>query len=243
MLHFLRKIRRSLVNSGSGRKYTLYAIGEIALVVIGILIALQINNWNESQKEKKHEKKILIDFREEIQSNKLKLINSINKREKLFQPVDRYMDLMSENKVTFNDFKELHKKDFFSGIISPSFGVLNSIISSGSINYISNDSLKYMLTEWKDTWTTFSTLEEGTFQGHRRFAEYFNKKYPWAENRYHNYSEKDLENRFNNIVIDVEYGNRLKTIHIHLDANIRWGQNLIEEIDGMTHLINEELKK
>tara|TARA_Y100000385_G_C13099534_1_gene643585 strand:- start:2936 stop:3121 length:186 start_codon:yes stop_codon:yes gene_type:complete len=52
MLTLLRKIRKSLIDSGSSRKYLLYAIGEIALVVIGILIALQINNWNESRKDR-----------------------------------------------------------------------------------------------------------------------------------------------------------------------------------------------
>ena len=51
MITLLRKIRRSLIESGSARKYLLYAIGEIALVVIGILIALQINNWNERVKQ------------------------------------------------------------------------------------------------------------------------------------------------------------------------------------------------
>ena len=50
MLAFLRKIRRSLVDSGSAGRYLIYAIGEIALVVIGILIALNVNNYNESQK-------------------------------------------------------------------------------------------------------------------------------------------------------------------------------------------------
>lgn len=50
MLAFFRKIRRSFIESGSTQKYSLYAIGEIALLVIGILIALQINNWNEERK-------------------------------------------------------------------------------------------------------------------------------------------------------------------------------------------------
>ncbi len=49
MVTFLRKIRRSLLASKQFRKYLLYAIGEIALVVVGILIALQINNWNEDR--------------------------------------------------------------------------------------------------------------------------------------------------------------------------------------------------
>ena len=51
MLTFLRKIRRSLAESGSAGRYLIYALGEIALVVIGVLIALQINNWKEHWKE------------------------------------------------------------------------------------------------------------------------------------------------------------------------------------------------
>ena len=51
MLTFFRRIRKGLLGNGATSKYLLYAIGEIALVVIGILIALQINNWNEEQKK------------------------------------------------------------------------------------------------------------------------------------------------------------------------------------------------
>ena len=50
MLTFFRRIRKGLLDGGATSKYLLYAIGEIALVVIGILIALQINNWNENRK-------------------------------------------------------------------------------------------------------------------------------------------------------------------------------------------------
>ena len=52
MIKFFRHIRRSLINQNQMRKYFKYAIGEILLVVIGILIALQINNWNEDRKTK-----------------------------------------------------------------------------------------------------------------------------------------------------------------------------------------------
>ncbi|MDP5082021.1 MAG: DUF6090 family protein [Winogradskyella sp.] len=53
MIKFFRKIRQSLLSEGKTTKYFKYALGEIILVVIGILIALQINNWNENQKSKK----------------------------------------------------------------------------------------------------------------------------------------------------------------------------------------------
>ena len=50
MIKFFRKIRQKLLSENKFSKYLVYAIGEIVLVVIGILIALQINNWNENRK-------------------------------------------------------------------------------------------------------------------------------------------------------------------------------------------------
>ncbi|MHA1444306.1 MAG: DUF6090 family protein [Candidatus Hodarchaeales archaeon] len=55
MINFLRRIRRDLINENKVSIYLIYAIGEVVLVVFGILIALQINNWNENQKTKKLE--------------------------------------------------------------------------------------------------------------------------------------------------------------------------------------------
>ena len=59
MISLFRRIREKLIASGSITKYLLYAIGEILLVVIGILIALQVNNWNEIRKERNTELKLL----------------------------------------------------------------------------------------------------------------------------------------------------------------------------------------
>ena len=59
MSKFFRHIRKSLLMENKTSKYFKYAIGEILLVAIGILIALQINNWNEYQNLKKNEKEIL----------------------------------------------------------------------------------------------------------------------------------------------------------------------------------------
>lgn len=49
MIKFFRKIRQNLITEGKTGKYLKYAVGEVVLVVIGILIALQINNWNEAK--------------------------------------------------------------------------------------------------------------------------------------------------------------------------------------------------
>jgi hypothetical protein len=59
MLQFFRKIRYDLINNNKTGKYLKYAIGEILLVPIGILLALQVNNWNENRKNADEEIKIL----------------------------------------------------------------------------------------------------------------------------------------------------------------------------------------
>ena len=62
MIKFFRKIRQDLLSKGKSAMYLKYAIGEILLVVFGILIALQINNWNEAQKGQRAEKTLILQL-------------------------------------------------------------------------------------------------------------------------------------------------------------------------------------
>ena len=66
MMKFFIKVRQKLLSDNKFRKYLVYAIGEILLVVIGILIALQVNNWNEYNKERILEIEILEEIRENL---------------------------------------------------------------------------------------------------------------------------------------------------------------------------------
>ncbi len=97
MLTVLRRIRRSLIDSGATRKYLMYAIGEILLVMIGILLALQINNWNEKKKEAEIEKQYMISLLSDLAKDKIDLKNNVE-----FGPIP----------VMYNDslFAELKKR-------------------------------------------------------------------------------------------------------------------------------------
>ena len=66
MLPFFRKIRWRLAQDNQFFKYSRYAIGEIVLVVIGILIALQINTWNQEYNKRIEEKEFLEDLKEDL---------------------------------------------------------------------------------------------------------------------------------------------------------------------------------
>ena len=69
MIQFFRKNRRNLLAEGKTSKYLKYAIGEIVLVVVGILIALSINNWNEQQNLKRYEMIMLNEIRSSLQED------------------------------------------------------------------------------------------------------------------------------------------------------------------------------
>lgn len=69
MIKLFRNIRKTLLNEGKTSKYIKYAVGEIILVVIGILIALQINNWNENRKIQKAQHGLLIDLRDNLSAD------------------------------------------------------------------------------------------------------------------------------------------------------------------------------
>ena len=69
MIKFFRKIRQQMIKENKVSKYFLYAIGEIILVVIGILIALSINNWNEDKKNRELERTILSEIEYTLNKN------------------------------------------------------------------------------------------------------------------------------------------------------------------------------
>ena len=82
MIKFFRQIRQNLLTQNKLSKYLLYAVGEIVLVIIGILIALQINNWNINVKNNNLKKEILKDVYYEfvIDRDKLNAITIKNQK-------------------------------------------------------------------------------------------------------------------------------------------------------------------
>ena len=81
MISFLRKIRQKLLSQNKISGYLLYALGEITLVVIGILIALQVNNWNLERNDQIAEQKALQDLKEEFEDQAKRLEYARKRRE------------------------------------------------------------------------------------------------------------------------------------------------------------------
>ena len=152
MIKFFRKTRQKLLMQNKTSQYFKYAIGEILLVVVGILIALYINNWNESRKDRIKERAILKelhkDFKENLREfNTLKSIhiNSLKASEK-FKYYINHSDLFSVK----DSIAKYYFSAFNSTSYTPSNGVVESLISSGEYKIIKNDTLRNYLISWKD---------------------------------------------------------------------------------------------
>ena len=107
MIKFFRKIRYNLMSKGQTSKYLKYAIGEILLVVIGILIALQINNLNEDRKTKNFEYDILSDIQFGLENNFWQLEMGVSCGQEAINSVDIILNHL-ENDLEYHDSLDIH---------------------------------------------------------------------------------------------------------------------------------------
>ncbi|MTE27857.1 DUF6090 family protein [Winogradskyella ouciana] len=97
MIQFFRKIRNNMIKENRFSKYLLYAIGEIILVVIGILIALQINNWNNNRLNKNLEKRTLISLKSDLNLQEKIIQRQIDKENFFMAYADSCLNMLNSN--------------------------------------------------------------------------------------------------------------------------------------------------
>ena len=133
MIKFFRHIRKSLIEQNKTGKYFKYAIGEIILVVIGILIALQINNWNESRKALQEEKDTIASLKLEFQKNLIDLESNIGAIEAFINAGNVLLEHTGPNyKIgTLKNVDSLITMTFRMAVWDPSLYTLSNIKSSG----------------------------------------------------------------------------------------------------------------
>ncbi len=159
MLFLLRKIRRKLISTDlpagkAGNKfitYLLYAIGEIVLVMIGILLALQVSEWNETRRENKEEVRTLLSLKEDFLQSKINIDSTIGEQT---QAVNRQAKL---NKILIEDDRSIAPDSLAIYLywgaysywkIEPTNGTYDALISSGKTDLLKNTELKRLLAAY-----------------------------------------------------------------------------------------------
>ena len=157
-------------------KYFKYAIGEIALVMIGILLALQVSNWNEKRKNNSSRNQLVGALLVEFETNYQQLERVINQDSLNLEICKTLQGLIKAPKesIKVNELQKLFT-DISNFTFDPANGVLKSGISSGVVHYIENEKLKELLFAWEDV-IKDAKEEEDLYRDH-----YFNKMHPFIE--------------------------------------------------------------
>jgi len=141
MIKFFRSIRKNLLNEGKTVKYFKYAIGEIVLVMIGILLALQVNNWNQDRQQRQKEKKILIELKRDLVSNDSILQKHIEMQQIIANEITSLIAHL-KSKEPFNDTIAMYLSHaYFVERIQFTSSAYESLKSIG-IDIISSDNLR-----------------------------------------------------------------------------------------------------
>jgi hypothetical protein len=178
MIKIFRKIRQNLLSEGKTEKYFKYAIGEIILVVIGILIALQINNWNEQRKIQGNQEKYLMLLKTEALNNLKevnKAINVVNTtnlwQTKIFELIDGNQDTITENYLS----QAFGKVFVYTYKFKYENSALSELKTSGDLKNVLNDSLRKYLIALEPLVLNVQSQEENVKQDFEEMTEYLKR--------------------------------------------------------------------
>nr|WP_092466202.1 hypothetical protein [Winogradskyella thalassocola] len=247
MIKFFRKIRQNQVMENKTGKYFKYAIGEIVLVVIGILIALQINNWNEKRLQKLTLSNYYERMHEELESSRDNLENLIYGIDSLVILNRKTLEILSSNNK--DSIPTLQKTLGALGtawINDFNYPIIEEFMNEGYLAKVNNTKIKDELQAFSIQLNHFNTIDKGIGDQYSLTIEPFiNKHLNYSQialNRYKNSlvsggPETDFEKLFNNL-------EAWNIVTLKLEMLI-YQKNSLEVFKAMTerltNLLNSEL--
>ncbi|QBA64610.1 DUF6090 family protein [Muriicola soli] len=262
MIKFFRRIRQRLLAENKLSKYLLYAIGEILLVVIGILIALQINNANETRKERAIEinylKNLRADLLLEIENNKSFSEYRFEKARSSTQLLNTSLPESIEDVQRYTD---LYENVFIWQGFVPNNNTFKELLGSGNLSLIKNDTIKNALLELDNFYADISGgeyhmrreyekfLYDRSVENTRALAFFDDRKpqYGFPERLTYGDIPKSLHPQ---LIEDAQWlyrdqtfnnGLRLAMMNNGFLANIH--RNMNEQIEKLIDLVEEEIAK
>ena len=149
MFKFFQKIRKKLLKEGNLKRYLIYAFGEILLIVIGILIALQISNWNKSTENRNYERLLLSHMIDALEMDIKDLKHNIHSIEKSINSITIVLTNLEE-KQPYNDSLNQHFGNCSLVLAHiPNLSTYENLKSTG-LQLISNDSLRQKILNYYD---------------------------------------------------------------------------------------------
>jgi hypothetical protein len=158
-----------MIETGSVRKYLLYAAGEIILVMVGILLALQVNNWNENRKNRALEKEIMREINQEFRSNLLEFEANLKRYEVVRQNLQAIINSfpIDLQVVDLDTLGRQFEEILFRGNYDGTATSISKLKNTASLGIISNTELQSLLLQWEFMDADYRYDEEGALAFHR----------------------------------------------------------------------------
>ncbi|WP_411767596.1 DUF6090 family protein [Winogradskyella sp. A3E31] len=235
MIKFFRKIRQRLLSENKFSKYMIYAIGEIILVVIGILIALSINNWNETNKNEQEQIVFLNNLKNDL-TNDLKQLDEILKfqKEKL-SSVNELKNQLLTNR-DFEKIEQLFAKISSSGndTYFPNTGSYTTSVSSGKIASLNPSSLRIAITNLYERFY-FRLIYNGEIYDKR------DDEVAFSQGKFFNKLTLKLNSK--DVIEDSEFVNLITIVFDDNSTYVQRGDETKSEILNVLKLVDQRLKE
>ena len=253
MIKFFRHIRQNLIMENKTGKYIKYAIGEIILVIIGILIALQINNWNQQRIQDKEEQVVLINLKQDFDYNYRVLDSILNETKNNIQSQFILLNHTGNKSkaITRNNFNNSLNRLADINEYYPRNGYLDDLISSGNLGIIKNQKLRNKLSSWNPIYDYIKSREVELEKGRDRVTNMIIKKGSWlnadavstdqvVENNSFPKSGFDIDNR--NLLNELEFENNTENTIYQNDKLIQSHKKGLLLITEILELLENEIK-
>ncbi len=254
MIKFFRRIRKKLIDEDNLKRYTLYAIGEILLVVIGIMIALQINIWNEGRKQKNVEIKLLKEIRNDLTITSEEVIDDLNAHLKYHKSCYTFKEFLLSNETFHDSILTVFNECINDRQVYPKTGAYESMKSKG-LDIVSNDSLRLKITDLYQL--TFSRLIEygqsnDKYNIYRLLYPYLKRHFKLSDEPTGPFALEGLTDSITFYKYEIRSYKNLKNDHEFLidlqesfwlrDSKVWIHQLALKEIEDVILQINGELK-
>ena len=249
MIKFFRKIRQNLLSEGKTGKYLKYAFGEIFLVVIGILIAIQLNTLKNKNDKRNEEINHLENILSDLKQDRTELIKIIERRKAKAESAKIMEGYYNSNKVdNLNDYYSNWTNVLYWEAHNPSFITFKELINSGKLSSLSNEKIKQLLLQIDYNYNELFEVRKHMYDDYTEYlyspfadiVDYENAIIAWSEpNKNIKLSRDDVETalkskRIKNGFTLASFNNNLLTGQL---------TEILTKVDSTIVLVEQEIKK
>jgi len=244
----LRKIREQLLAGSETSKFLLYVSGEIILVMIGILLAMQVNNWNEDRKARLEEKAFLKALRKEMADNLAQLNKTISYNERSRNAAYKLLEIYSRDyrSIATTVLDSLFAEVQWTWTFDPELSNLTSIKANGKIGIIQNPVIQSFVSSFEES--TKDSEEESLIT-----RSIITDKYVMLVSKYISESARAkyigypapksrFPSDYNGVFSDREVESTLSYIYVWRDSELEELRSLKKKLSENLALVDKEIE-